>query len=484
MTESAYSPRLRTAVLLCGTGTAGLYQAGVLRALSEAGVKIDVLAGHGPGVANALCAAIDGDQRLWDESGPWTRAGLRRAYRWRSALRTTTIGLALALVLLLSPLLILAVAAVFFAASQVAALLSMPNAPAWLMGIYERLFAFLFSPPILPTIMPRAVVLALLVVAAVLSAAAVRAAAGERSGRGFRGAFWWRLIGAPLSADEPGTTLTSALWKLVRGASGAQMPDRAEVGRRYADVLAENLGQPGFREVLVAVHDVDARRDLVGALIGTARRGRFDERRPGAGAREAEVVDFTGPQGELVVDFLEGALRLPVATEPWPLRFATEGYWRGELHHVCDRPELVVRLLGEVAAIGVEQVILVTAAPPAGGPHSLGRRPGHLRGRIGEQVRSVETAAVDDACAQAARDFSGVFVVRPAHNPIGPFDFDSVYDEASDRRRNATELLHQGHEDAYAQFIDPFVAAGERDIVHRPSSIVRVVRRFAVRSSP
>lgn len=462
MTDAAYSPRLRTAVLLCGTGTAGVYQAGVLRALSEAGVKIDVLAGHGPGVANALCAAIDGDQRLWDEAGPWTSASLTRAYRWRGALRATALGLGLAMVLLLSPLLILAVAAAFFVASQVAALLSMPNAPAWLMGIYERLFAFLFSPPILPTIMPRAVVLALLLVAAVLVAAAFRAAAREQSRRGFSGAFWWRLVGAPLGPEEPGDTLTSALWKLVRGASGAQMPDTSEVGRRYADVLAENLGQPGFREVLVAVHDIDARRDLVGALVAESRRARFDERRPGSGPREAELIDFSGTQRELIVDMLAGALRLPVATAPWPLRFSTESYWHGELHHVCDRPELAVRLLAEVAAVGVDQVIVVSAAPPAGTPHGLRRRPGHLRGRMGEHMRSIETAAVDDVCALAARNFAGVFVIRPSHNPIGPFDFGGVYDEASDRRRKSSELLQLGHEDAYSAFIDPYVAAGER----------------------
>ena len=101
MTESAYSPRHRTAVLLCGTGTAGYYQAGVLRGLAEAGVKIDVVAGHGPGVANALCAAIDGDSRLWDDAGPWSASSLRRSYRWRTALRLGALGLGLALALLL-----------------------------------------------------------------------------------------------------------------------------------------------------------------------------------------------------------------------------------------------------------------------------------------------------------------------------------------------------------------------------------------------
>jgi hypothetical protein len=60
-------------------------------------------------------------------------------------------------------------------------------------------------------------------------------------------------------------------------------------------------------------------------------------------------VDFAGAHRDLVVDFLSGALRLPVATAAWPMRFPTDSYWRGELHHICDRPELGARLLAEVA---------------------------------------------------------------------------------------------------------------------------------------
>jgi hypothetical protein len=256
--------------------------------------------------------------------------------------------------------------------------------------------------------------------------------------------------------------LGTAMWKVVRGETGAMMPDSAELSRRYVDVLAENLGQPGFREVIVAVHDIDSRRDLVGAVVSPQRRARFEERRPSAGPREAELVDFTGVQRELVVDFLDGACRVPVATAAWPIRFSTDSYWRGEMHHICDRPELGGRLLAEIAALGVEQVVIVSPAPPPSAPHALRPRPGTLRGRIGEQVRSIETAAVDDVCALAARNFAGVFAVRPVHNPIGPFDFRGVYDDASDRRRPVTELLQQGYDDAYAAFIDPFVAAGER----------------------
>ena len=52
----AYSPERRTAVVLSGTGIHGAYHAGVLRALQEAGVKVDLLAGHGAGAANAALA--------------------------------------------------------------------------------------------------------------------------------------------------------------------------------------------------------------------------------------------------------------------------------------------------------------------------------------------------------------------------------------------------------------------------------------------
>jgi len=59
-----YSPERRTALVLCGTGADGAYQAGVLRALQEAGVKIDVMAGQGVGAGAAALAAIDGAARL------------------------------------------------------------------------------------------------------------------------------------------------------------------------------------------------------------------------------------------------------------------------------------------------------------------------------------------------------------------------------------------------------------------------------------
>ena len=463
MPEPAYSPRLRTGVVLCGTGTAGAYHAGALRALSEAGIKIDVLAAHGAGVVTALGAAVDGGARIWDPVGPWTDRRLHRAYRWRAALRWSAFGLIASAAVLLSPALVLVMAAVIYGASQFAALVNLTAASRWLVDLYRSGIEHLFNPPILPTVLPRALVLALLVIALVLAVAAVRASRADRSRRRWRGGFWWQLVGAPLDATEPGRTLGAALWRLVRGASNDAQPAAAEVGRRYVDVLTDNFGQPGFHEVIVAIHDLDARRDLVGAVLAAPARAAFEARRPGADPREAEVVDFTGPLRELLMGFVDGACRLPVATAPALLEFPAESHWRGERHRVCDRPELVGRLIDELAGIGVEQVILVSAAPPPAAPHTMRARPIDLRARIGEIVRSVETAALADGWSAALNRFSGVFVVRPDHNPIGPFDFRGTYDESSDRQRTVAELLEQGYADAYRHFIDPVVAAGERE---------------------
>ncbi len=64
-----YIPHLRTALVLTGTGTAGAYHAGVVRALHEAGVKVDLVAGRGIGAVGAMFTAIDGGSGLWESGG-------------------------------------------------------------------------------------------------------------------------------------------------------------------------------------------------------------------------------------------------------------------------------------------------------------------------------------------------------------------------------------------------------------------------------
>src|SRR3977135_1486681 len=96
-TPELYSPQRRTALVLSGTGTAGAYHAGVLRAIHEAGVKLDIVAGRGVGVVGALFAAVDGAQRLWDDKGFWRTPGVASLYPWRLVPRVILWSLALSL---------------------------------------------------------------------------------------------------------------------------------------------------------------------------------------------------------------------------------------------------------------------------------------------------------------------------------------------------------------------------------------------------
>jgi hypothetical protein len=249
------------------------------------------------------------------------------------------------------------------------------------------------------------------------------------------------------------------MWDLVRGATQLKGPSPAELGRRYAEMLTENIGQPGFRELLVTVHDADAHRDLLFALVGENRRRDLIRRSTSeaAEARRAEVFDLAGVARDHVPDAIAAALTIPLATEWHTVTFAADAYWRGETHRLCDRPAALIRLIDELIDLGVEQIILVSAAPELPGPHALASPRLDGRGRLGEYLQSAEAAIVRDATTTTGG--VRIFTVRPAHNPIGPFDFAGGYDDRSHRRQGLGELISRGYEDAYHQFIEPVVGA-------------------------
>jgi hypothetical protein len=369
-----YSPERRTALVLCGTGAHGAYHAGVLRALQEAGVKIDVVAGHGVGAAAAALAAIDGGAQLWDDSGIWRASGVRRFYRWRWP---------------------------------------------W--------------PP------------------------ARRAGRRRADGSGI-----WRLLGAPIDAGRIRAAFESALWKLLRGADSAAPSTTAALGRRYAEVLTESLSQPGFRELMIVVTDLDSQRDVIGALLREPYRREFYAPRAGT-ERRSEALDLAGAGADHTFDLVAAALTPPLVCDPYPLPFSVDSYWRGETHRMCDRPGTCVRLLEELAAAGVSQAILVSGVAAPQVPHRLRALRLELRHRLGDFLAAAESASLRDAVEMSRLRFDSVYLISPAHNPVGPFDFGGAYDEASDRRQDLGEVMSRAYEDAYHQFIEPVVgASGER----------------------
>jgi hypothetical protein len=249
------------------------------------------------------------------------------------------------------------------------------------------------------------------------------------------------------------------MWDLVRGATQLKGPAPPELGRRYVEMLSENIGQPGFRELIVTVHDADAHRDLLFALVGEDRRRDLIRRSTSEAAdgRRAEVFDLAGVARDHLPDAVAAALTIPLATEWHRVTFAPDGYWRGETHRLCDRPAGLIRLIDELIDLGVEQVVLVSAAPEAPGPHALASPRLDGRGRLGEYLQSSEAAVVRDATTTT--EGVRIFTIRPSHNALGLFDFAGGYDDRSHRRQGIGELISRGYEDAYHQFIEPVVGA-------------------------
>lgn len=451
----SYSPQRRTALLLTGTGTAGAYHAGVLRALHEAGVKLDLVSGRGIGAVGALFAAIDGAQHLWSDKGFWANPAVGDLYGWRPVLRVLFGAAALAMAVVCAPLVLMALGLVVYPIDFILKMAGLSGAV--LVGRYLALAGAVFAPEAFPTWLPRLAVL-------ILAAAGATAAVGtlrRANGRHARGPWWWRLVPNPLTAEPAIALAWSATWNLVRGAAHLRLPSRLDLARRYIELLGENLGQPGFRELVIVTHDVDAGRDLVFAMVHEARRKAL-VRRPltsDAENRRAEAFDLAGVARDHLADAVAAALSVPVATDLHSVSFAADGFWRGETHRLCDRPGCLERLMRELADLEVEQIVLVSATPEPPGPHALAAPRLDGRGRMGEYVRSSEASVLRDALDRRRADEPRVFVIRPTHNPVGPFDFDGGFDDRSDRRQNLSELMNRGYEDAYHQFIEPVVGA-------------------------
>ena len=430
----------------------------MLRALQEAGVRIDVVAGHGIGAATAMLTAIDGGPKLWDEGGLWLSPRASRYYQWRTPLRVAARLLVLLSVVFAIPVIVLAFGAALYAVGFLLTLAGV-GAGTSLVTMVSTRTADAFAGPGLPTLVPRLVMLVVLAIALV-AAGALLPTRSFREGmdRTASGRWWWQLTSSPLDMAPLRSAVTRRIWDLVRGAAATTRPTDTAVSRRYSELLSENIGQPGCRELLVAVTDLDARRDIVGALLSGSFREKFFASQPGR-ERGAEVLDLAGSGRDLIVDLLGAALTPSIGAEAHPVALPGDGYWRGETHRGCDRPGILARLLAELDVAQVVQVIVVSAAAPPAAPHSLRAPSLDPRARLGEFFAASEGASLEDAVGAARGQFDSLYVICPAHNPVGPFDLAGAYDEGSDRRRALGELQQQGYHDAYQQFIDPVVGA-------------------------
>ena len=465
MTEprDSYSPERRTALLFTGTGADGAYHAGALRALQEAGVKIDLVGGRGIGALAAVLSAVDGGSQLWDAAGFWRSSAVANLYNWRwpfVVLRWLLIAL---LIVLAIPAALILLGLIVYPFALLLGMAGLESGATFVDG-FVYFIGQAFMPALLPTWIPRLAALCAALAVVVLGGGAWLAWWRSPLSRRSAGSRMWTLLGAPIDARGAIQEATETVWRLLKGGAAIKTPESDDLSRRYAELLGENLGQPGFRELLLVVHDLDARRDLVFGLVRDPfRRMLFPSPGTVTASRRAEAHDLaSGTQGFLA-DVLAAALSLPGVSDPRLVRFAPDSYWRGETHRLCDRPSGVGRLMEEAAAAGAEQVMVVAATPEPPGPHEL--RPARLDGlgRVGEQLASAESAALSDAIRHLHHRFQGVYLIRPSHNPIRPLDLGGAYDEKSDRQQPLDELMERGYEDMYRQFIEPFLgASGER----------------------
>ena len=466
-----YSPERRTALVLSGTAADGAYHAGVLRALHETGIKIDVFAGRGVGVVGAVFAAVGGAARLCDDNGLWRQPAITRLYAWRWPVRVILAVVAASIGVLLSPVVFLAVGLVAYVIGLVLGMAGLELGTA-VMRWYSELLSAAFAPGALPTWLPRLITLAVLVALVVLAVGALMMRPAASIRRHSREQSLWSLLGAPIDGTRAARHFVHGLWDLLKGGAHLKTPEAGDLSRRLADLVNDDLGQLGFGELLLTVHDIDARRDLVFGLVREPfRRTLF----PPSGVnlpahaatnetRRAEAFDLSGLARDHLVLVMRAALSVPGLTDPVPLRFAPDWYWRGEVHRLCDRVGSLGRLLEEAAAAGVEQVILVSAAPVVPGPHELHRVRLDPLGRVSEHAAAVESVVLRDAVQQVQHRFRAVYQIRPLHNPVGAFDLAGAYDERSDRQQSLEESMDRGYEDAYRQFIEPVVGTSGEQI--------------------
>ncbi len=472
-----YSPKRRTAVVFTGSGTAGAYHAGVLKALDETGVKLDVCVGCGVGTLAAAFGAVAGGAKLYGSAGFWEEIGWASLYRVRPALRAALLLLLLSAAVLLLPL-ALALLAGLLSPLLIVADLALPGLMA---AVWSRLgaFAHALRLPYLAALVAPIFLLSLLG-----AGAALRLVLRRRRRAGEALEFLW-------DAEAARRRLLGALSEATRSSvATSKLPDEAELGRRYVALLGDNLGQPGFRELVLRTADLETGRALPFVALHEQGRAAFAGARGRSGERAelplGDAVDLRHPAGEgLLFDAVSAGLLPPLLGAVRRVAFPRGGLFAGQVHRLIDATLAGGSGLCEALQAGAEQVVIVTALPeepavPARrrGPRALldaflalGERQALERDvRAAERLnRLIETlghktddggrAWQDPATGRLYREI-GLYLVRPRRRALQPLDFDGAEDPASEVRETPSDLLEQGYRDAFQQFLEPVLGAG------------------------
>jgi hypothetical protein len=459
-----YSPKRRTALVFTGSGSTGAYHAGALRALDESGVKIDLVVGSGIGVVSAAYAAIGGGSSLYADGGFWDGVRWDSFYRLRPTVRLALGLLGLSFAIMALPVLVGLALGILFPLLLIADRV--------FSGVASRTLSILWVAPERlsgPYLAAQAVPVFALAMLAIIAVAVVY----FRDRRRFAEAFE-----SFQDADRGLARLRRGLWEIARGASlSGAPPSDAELGRRYVALLAENLGEPGFRELVLRAADLDRGEALAFFLL----RDREGVSRLASGPL-ADAVDLAVPGHDtLFFDALATGLLCPMAMPMRRVSFPKGAVHAGETHRLTDATFVPGSGIREALAAGAEQVIVVTGVPET--PVPLARRRGPLA-RIDASVRALERQAADEigeawrvnrmVSTLGHRGENGrgawedpatgrvygevdLWVIRPDRRALGPMELDGARDPATEVLQTMDDLRELGFRDAYRQFVEPVV---------------------------
>jgi hypothetical protein len=284
--------------------------------------------------------------------------------------------------------------------------------------------------------------------------------------------------------------LRRGLWEIARGpALSKAPPSETELGKRFVALLAENLGQPGFRELILRAADLDTGGALPFVVLTDPHRGAFASARSRGSRSRLEglpgAIDLRDPGYDVMLfDAVVTGLLPPFAAPVRRVSFPKGGLHPGETHRLSDGTLAGGSGLSEALAAGAEQVIVATVVPEAPAPAVRRRGPQGVRdgalAALERQAverdlagaertnRMVETlghhtedggrAWQDPATGRIYRDFA-LYVVRPERRSLGPLDLDGVRDPATEVVETAADLLERGYRDCYRLFVEPVVGA-------------------------
>jgi len=471
-----YSPKRRTALVLTGSGTAAAYHAGVLKALDESGVKVDLLVGSGAGVIAAAFGAVAAGPKLYGPGGFWDGVSWTSFYRLRFGLRTAAFLLGSSFGIFLLPLIAALIAGLLFPLALVADVIA-PGSPGRLLGALWAAPSVLREPYLALLAAPVFALSTLAVVFALRLLLRHRRRAAE---------FFEAVLDPTRALDRLG----KRLWEITRGpAISAAPPAAAELGKRYVTLAAENLGQPGFRELILRTADLETGRALSFLLLQDGPRSAFTAAR-GRGPRLRlegilGAVDLRVPGYEpLLFDAVATGLLPLLAAPVRRVSFPRGGTFAGETHRLADATLTAGCGVSEALAAGAEQVIVATAMPEVVSPPPRRRgvraladavlasleRSG-IEGDVGQAERinrMVETLGhktedggrgwQDPATGRLYRDVA-LYVVRPERRGLGPLELDGARDPGTEVEETLADLQERGYRDAYRLFIEPIVGA-------------------------